>query len=186
MPLITDIRTNDDEAATQFPVDKSFLQKDIKDIQDEIANILVAASPLTFAVYVVGKHPWLVTYLRPDILEKRWIKDTSFRGHSGYGVPASIPECSSKVGTTLPKEGHAPYYVPNGSLFYLTYGARTPSLGSIPPSVSAEIRAPNLFGYMNKCPRCRTMIRTGNERLWWRIVLGAPFRDEYDLKGVEA
>ncbi|KAK0439708.1 cytochrome P450 [Desarmillaria tabescens] len=102
---------------------------DTKVIRDELVNILVAgrdttASLLTFAVYMMCEHPEMATRLRSEILEKAGtriptyedIRDMKYlRAFLNETLrlypPVPINSRSSKVATTLPNQGRAPYYV---------------------------------------------------------------------------
>ncbi|KAK0462792.1 cytochrome P450 monooxygenase pc-3 [Armillaria novae-zelandiae] len=104
---------------------------DTKVIQDELTNILVAgrdttASLLTFAVYMMCEHPKMATRLRSEILEKVGTKTPTYEDvrdmkylraflNETLRLYPSVPLNGrlSKVATTLPNKGHAPFYVPS-------------------------------------------------------------------------
>ncbi|KAK0200214.1 cytochrome P450 [Desarmillaria ectypa] len=107
---------------------------DTKVIRDELVNILVAgrdttASLLTFAVYMMCEHPEMATRLRSEILEKvgtraptyEDIRDMKYlRAFLNETLrlypPVPMNSRSSKVATTLPNKGRAPYYVPKDTV----------------------------------------------------------------------
>ncbi|KAG7440390.1 cytochrome P450 monooxygenase pc-3 [Guyanagaster necrorhizus] len=106
---------------------------DTKLIRDELVNILVAgrdttASLLTFAVYMMSEHPEVATRLRSEILEKVGTKTPTFEDIRDMKYlraflneilrlypPVPMNSRMSKVTTTLPNKGGAPYYIPDGT-----------------------------------------------------------------------
>ncbi|PBK98060.1 cytochrome P450 [Armillaria gallica] len=102
---------------------------DTKIIRDELVNILVAgrdttASLLTFAVYMMCEHPEMATRLRSEIIEKVGTRAPTYEDirdmkylraflNETLRLYPSVPSNarSSKVATTLPNKGLAPYYV---------------------------------------------------------------------------
>ncbi|KAK0187424.1 cytochrome P450 [Armillaria mellea] len=104
---------------------------DTKVIQDELTNILVAgrdttASLLTFAVYMMCEHPEMATRLRSEILEKVGTRTPTYEDvrdmkylraflNETLRLYPSVPLNGrlSKVATTLPNKGRAPFYVPS-------------------------------------------------------------------------
>ncbi|KAK0462557.1 cytochrome P450 [Desarmillaria tabescens] len=111
---------------------------DPKVIQDELINILVAgrdttSSLLTFAVYMMCEHPDMTARLRSEILEKvgngkptyEDIHDMKYlRAFLNGTRTISYPPrrnnflwhiSTSKVATTLPNNGRAPYYIPSST-----------------------------------------------------------------------
>ncbi|KAK0202806.1 cytochrome P450 [Desarmillaria ectypa] len=96
-----------------------------KIIQDELLNILVAgrdttASLLTFAVYMMCEHPDMAARLRSEMLAKVGtrrptyadIRDMKYLRAFLNETLRLYPPVTSKVATTLPNKGRAPYYVP--------------------------------------------------------------------------
>ncbi|KAK0212003.1 hypothetical protein IW262DRAFT_1301449 [Armillaria fumosa] len=142
----------------------------------------------TFRGLCGGRTFMTATHLRSDILEKVGSRRPAFKDiremkylrafQNGTVIDESISdvsdyigletfiyphERSSKVGTTLLNKKHTPYRVPNSTRWHILFSWTT-----------------DLWGLDV------SWVQTGNERLRWMSVLGASFRDEYDLKGVEA
>ncbi|KAK0436982.1 cytochrome P450 [Desarmillaria tabescens] len=104
---------------------------DPKVIQDELINILVAgrdttASLLTFAVYMMCEHPDMTARLRSEILERvgnrkptyEDIRDMKYLRaflNETLRLYPTVYVNTSKVATTLPNNGRAPYYIPNST-----------------------------------------------------------------------
>ncbi|SJL17616.1 uncharacterized protein ARMOST_21170 [Armillaria ostoyae] len=113
---------------------------DKKIVEDELVNLLAAgrdsiSALLTFAVYMMCEHPDMATRLRSEILEKvgsrrstcediremkylRAFLDETLRLYPPLPMSARL----SKVATSLPNKGRAPYYVPgNTEVLFSTF-----------------------------------------------------------------
>ncbi|KAK0462789.1 cytochrome P450 [Armillaria novae-zelandiae] len=139
-PLLVEALKRKDEGKKSVEDDKSdenlsLLARLVENTNDELVNILVAgrdttASLLTFAVYMMYEHPEMAARLRSEIIEKvgtrapkayEDIRDMkylrAFLNHhcnlETLQLYPSVPinSRSSKVATTLPNKGRAPYYV---------------------------------------------------------------------------
>ncbi|KAG7440388.1 cytochrome P450 monooxygenase pc-3 [Guyanagaster necrorhizus] len=107
---------------------------DTKLIRDELVNVLAAgrdttASLLTFAVYKMSEHPKVTARLRSEILEKVGTRTPTYEDirdmkylraflNELLRLYPAVPINNrwSKVATTLPNKGRAPYYVPNDTV----------------------------------------------------------------------
>ncbi|KAK0458665.1 cytochrome P450 monooxygenase pc-3 [Desarmillaria tabescens] len=112
---------------------------DPKVVQDELINVLVASrdttsSLLTSVVYMLCEHPDMANRLRSEILEKVGTRRPTYEDvrdmkylraflNETLRLYTPVPENSrtSKVATTIPNKGRAPYYVPKDTTMLYSF-----------------------------------------------------------------